>query len=321
MLEKQHQTENSAGDTIFDQTGKGVYFHKAYGMRFRSEFCCPRISISSENEFDAEILLGDVPDALSDPKVCGYKFQAKPSQILLQTIRIADFHITDGKKIVVRPKNSVQPGTIQTLLWGWVLAALLHQRETFPLHGSVIKSGEEAIIFCGQSGFGKSTISMALVQRGYRILDDNMAVLFFQDNHFYVHPGVPEIKMYEKETPVTIQNQLSIQRLFPESDKFSIDVNRQYFENSLPVTTVFILEKSLKQKEIVPLKGSNKIKALKNNIFCGRFIEGLAKTKPLFKFLIRLSQCIDVLLIREPHCKDFPHRLVDNLEQERYITP
>ena len=321
MLEKHHQTKNSANDTIFDQTGKGVYFHKAYGMRFRSELFCPRIPVSSKNEYDANILLGDVPDSLTEPKTCGYKFQAKPSQILLQTIRIADFHITDGKKIVVRPKNDVQPGAIQTLLWGWVLAALLHQRETFPLHGSVIKSGEEAIIFCGQSGFGKSTISMALVQRGYRILDDNMAVLFFQDNHVYVHPGVPEIKMYEKETPVTIQNQLSIQRLFPKSDKFSIDVSRQYFENSLPVTTIFMLEKSPKQKEIVSLKGSDKIKALKNNIFCGRFIKGLAKTEPLFKFLIRLSQCIDVLLIREPHCEDFPHRLVDNLEHGRYIMP
>jgi hypothetical protein len=46
MLEKQHQTENSASDTIFDQTGKGVYFHKAYGMRFRSELFCPRIPVS-----------------------------------------------------------------------------------------------------------------------------------------------------------------------------------------------------------------------------------------------------------------------------------
>ena len=321
MLEKRQQLEDPPVDVMSGLNGKHIYFHKAYGMRFRSEFRCPGIPISSENEFDTEILLGDVPDSLTEPKTCGYKFQAKPSQILLQTIRIADFHITDGKKIIVKPKNGGQPGAIQTLLWGWVLAALLHQREIFPLHGSVIKSGEKAIIFCGASGFGKSTISMALVQRGYRILDDNMAVLFFQDNHVYVHPGVPEIKMHEKEAPVTIQNQLSIQRLFPESDKFSIDVSRQYFENSLPVTTVFILEKSLKQREIVSLKGRGKIKALQNNIFCGRFIEGLAKTKPLFEFLIRLSQCIDVLLIKEPRCEDFPHPLVDKLEEERFILP
>ena len=321
MLEKRQQLEDPPVDVMSGPNGKRIYFHKAYGMRFRSEFLCPRIPVSLKNEYDVDIQMGDVPDALTEPKTCGYKFQAKPSQILLQTIRIADFHITDGKKIIISPKNGGQPGAIQTLLWGWVLAALLHQREIFPLHGSVIKSGEEAIIFCGQSGFGKSTISMALVQRGFRILDDNMAVLFFQDNHVYVHPGVPEIKMHEKEAPVTIQNQLSIQRLFPESDKFSIDVSRQYFGNSLPVTTVFILEKSLKQREIISLKGSDKINALQNNIFCGRFIKGLAKTEPLFRFLIRLSPFIDVLLIREPHCEDFPHPLVDNLEQERYIMP
>ena len=127
--------------------GKRIYFHKAYGMRFRSEIFWPRVPISSESGFDVDIQMDDVPLALSDPKVCGYKLQAKPSQILLQTIHIADFHISDGKKIVVKPKNGVQPYAIQTLLWGCLMAAMLHQRDVFPLHGSVIKYDEEAVIF------------------------------------------------------------------------------------------------------------------------------------------------------------------------------
>ena len=156
MLEKLQQPEEPPVDALSTPNGKLIHFHKAYGMRFRSEVFWPRVPISSESEFDVDIQMGAVPHELSDPKVCGYKFQAKPSQILLQTIHFADFHITDGKKIVVRPKSSAQPGAIQTLLWGWVLAALLHQRDVFPLHGSVIKSGNEAVIFCGDSGFGKS---------------------------------------------------------------------------------------------------------------------------------------------------------------------
>jgi len=44
------------------------------------------------------------------------------------------------------------------------MAALLYQRNVFPLHGSVIKFSKEAIIFCGVLGIGKSTPVIALVQ-------------------------------------------------------------------------------------------------------------------------------------------------------------
>ncbi len=321
VVEKKQQTEIPAGGRMCGRTRKRTYFHKAYGMRFRSEVFWPRVPISSESRFDVDIQMGDVPDALIEPKTCGYKFQAKPSQILLQTIHIADFHVINGKKIIIQPKNGDHRETVQTLLWGWAMAALLHMRDVFPLHGSVIKSGEEAVIFCSPSGFGKSTITMALVKRGFQILDDNMERLFFDDNDVYVHPGIPEIKMYAKDVPIEWENQLSCQDLFPESDKFLLDMNRYYFTNPLPVTTVFILSKFHEQRDIKALKGSEKIKALENNIFCGRFIKGLGKTGPLFEFLIRLGQRLRVFLIREHCCGDFPSHLIDHLERERFIMP
>ena len=321
VVKKEQQTEIPAGGRMSGRTRKRTYFHKAYGMRFRSELFCPRVPISPESEFDFDILLGDVPNALADPKVCGYKFQARPSQMLLQTIYIADFLVTDGKKIIVQPKNGDHGETVQTLLWGWAMAALLHQRDVFPLHGSVIKSGEEAVVFCGPSGFGKSTITMALVQRGFQILDDNMALLFLDDNDVYVHPGIPEIKMYAKDIPIAWESQLSGQGLFPESDKFLLDMSRHYFANPLPVTTVFILSKFHGQRDIKTLKGREKIEALENNVFCGRFIKGLAKTGPLFEFLIRLGQGLRVFLIREHCCGDFPSHLIDQLERERFVMP
>jgi hypothetical protein len=148
-----------------------------------------------------------------------------------------------------------------------------------------------------------------------------MALPFFNDNDVYVHPGIPEIKMYAKDVPIAWENQLSGQGLFPESDKFLLDMSRHYFANPLPVTTVFILSKFHEQRDIKALKGSEKIKALENNIFCGRFIKGLGKTGPLFEFLIRLGQRLRVFLIREHCCGDFPSHLIDQLERERFIMP
>jgi len=69
MLEKLQQPEEPPVDALSTPNGKLIHFHKAYGMRFRSELFCPRVPISSENGFDVDILLGDVSNALSDPKV------------------------------------------------------------------------------------------------------------------------------------------------------------------------------------------------------------------------------------------------------------
>ena len=151
--------------------------------------------------------------------------------------------------------------------------------------------------------------------------DFNMALLFFNNNGVYVHPGIPEIKMYAKDVPIAWESQLSGQGLFPESDKFLLDMSRHYFASPLPVTTVFILSKFHEQRDIKALKGNEKIKALENNIFCGRFIRGLGKTGPLFEFLIRLGQRLRVFLIQEHCCGDFPSHLIDQLERERFIMP
>ncbi len=314
---KNTQEEDQAPGQVLKQT----YFHKAYGMRFRSEIPDLKIPPGIERTFDVDIVLGPVPDTLEDPKICGYKFQARPSQVLLQTFFIADFYITGGNQIAVQPKEGARPSAIQTLLLGWAMAALLHQRGIFPLHGSVLTSGKEAVIFCGPSGSGKSKIALALTQRGYRLLDDNIAVISLGKNGARVHPGTPEIKMYGKDIPLEMQKKHPVEKLFTGSDKFSIDASPFFFSKPLPVVSFFLLHNSHEKRKIIPLKGHDKIVALHENIFCSRFVNGLEKAKPLFEFLTRLGRCASVFLVQEPRSPDFPASLIETLKEKNLLNP
>jgi hypothetical protein len=45
------------------------------------------------------------------------------------------------------------------------------------IHGGVVALGDRAVVICGESGTGKSTLTAALVQRGWRYLTDEVAVI------------------------------------------------------------------------------------------------------------------------------------------------
>ena len=48
------------------------------------------------------------------------------------------------------------------------------QRKVLPLHGSAIAINGKAYAIIGDSGAGKSTLALAFLNRGYRLLTDDV---------------------------------------------------------------------------------------------------------------------------------------------------
>lgn len=85
--------------------------------------------------------------------------------------------VTDGTTITVDPV----PGTAWPDLYSWLfgpaLGAICHQRRMFPLHACGLRIGTAAVAIVGNRRAGKSTLAMALIQRGYRLLADDVLVV------------------------------------------------------------------------------------------------------------------------------------------------
>lgn len=103
--------------------------------------------------------------------------------------------LTGGRDIIVDPAPGVSWSEIQTWLLGPGLGVICHQRRVLPLHACAIRAGNGGLAIVGNSGAGKSTTATALVQRGRRLLGDD--VLVVDPDTGLAQPCFPMVKLWD----------------------------------------------------------------------------------------------------------------------------
>lgn len=125
---------------------------------------------------DITITDGSVPSMLDDVLATGPNWSRSRDQLLLDIPSIGRFLLSHGRDIAF----TVEPGAdddIAIFLSGNVIGLLLHQRGQIVLLAGAVSVGGRAVLFCGRSAVGKSTLVAALTARGYPILADDQCVI------------------------------------------------------------------------------------------------------------------------------------------------
>ena len=179
-----------------------LYFYTAAGLTLASEFELPGL-IPSEPAAEppqVRILLADVPAALENAIHRGPTWQANESRFLLRVPDVAHFEIVEGREIRVTPIGDCPVAEIAIFVIGTILGILLHQRSQIVLHASAVLVGGKAVLFCGPSAAGKSTMAAALDQRGYPVVSDDVCALSFGGGRPYAHSDGRRLKLWEEAT-------------------------------------------------------------------------------------------------------------------------
>ena len=80
------------------------------------------------------------------------------------------------------------------LEWGLNWCVANHAHQYLMLHAGVVEKYGQAIIFPGEPGFGKSTLSAALSYRGWRLLSDEFALVQPEDSKIAPFPRLMPLK-------------------------------------------------------------------------------------------------------------------------------
>ena len=223
-----------------------MYSYRVAGLSVRSEIDLPGLIATTPDSSEADVLIapGAVPKELDTPAASGPTWAISGDRFLLRIPDVARFLLTAGREIMFETENGTPSNDIAIFLIGTVLGILLHQRERIVLHASGIWVNGKAVLFCGASGAGKSTIAAALGQRGYPLVTDDLcAIAFADDAKPIAHPDGRQLKLWAKALERLGLNEDRGARVRDQLEKYYVEP-ADAFSEPLPIGAVYALREA-----------------------------------------------------------------------------
>ena len=251
-----------------------AFSYRAYGLNIHSELECSGVSPGSGVP-DVHVRLGPVTAQLDNPVASGVFYQATRERLLLNVKHIARYLVSAGNEIVVEVMPGADSDMIRLLLMGSAFGALLHQRGVFAVHGSAIATRRGAVVFAGDSGYGKSTLAGAFHQRGFPVLADDVCPIDTTALPI-VLPANPFLTLWADAANRLGMNPQHLRRARSGLEKYILPLGEGFAAEPAPLHAIYVLELSNSDEfSIVPLQGLQKIKALNLATYRPHFFTGV----------------------------------------------
>jgi hypothetical protein len=233
----------SSGDN--SKLSGAVHSYRICGLSVASDIALPGIIPGAPKcEPQVTIRRGAVPESLDNPRTVGPTWQIAGKQFLLSVPNVARFLLKDGDQIVFASDSKASVDDIPIFLIGTVFGILLHQREQIVLHASAVEVDGKAIVFCGASGAGKSTLAAALVQRGYRLVTDDVCAITLSDGSPpLIHSDGRQLKLWAEAIEKLGFEDMRTGPVRRSLEKFYIEA-QDATTAALPVAAVYILSEA-----------------------------------------------------------------------------
>lgn len=172
--------------------------------------------------------------------------------VWLNVADVGRFYVPKAGPIIVELLDSAKERDASIYLIGSILGIALHLRRKVAIHASAVLVNDEAVLFCGASGSGKSTIAAALEGNGYTVLCDDLCALEKTSKEIVTHSDGRLLKLWK-----TAVDGLGLERrrggnVLKSMDKFyvshksrapsSVKISRVYFLNDTPSHTSVRIE-------------------------------------------------------------------------------
>ena len=267
-----------------------MFNYIVYGLKIKSDIEIKEFMKSEDENNDLDIILGQVPQNIKDMMVEGRQSYYSKTKVWFHIDNIATYYITDGKTILVEPCEDPDETLLRVYLMCSCLGFIMLQREQVAIHGGVINIGDNAVIFTGDRGAGKSTLTTALRNKGYQFISDDVAATYF-DKVPYVYPGFPYQKLcddamdslgYKREGLSTINGEDKVKYVVPAFDSF--------YDKSAPLTSIVKLEVGDVDKVTIDkVIGQEKLILIMKNVYRQEFLGFMGGMTPVF-----IKKCIDI---------------------------
>lgn len=290
--------------------------YHVFGLHFESEIAFPELE-SSESAPDVSIRFGDV-DFESPPSSSRSFCRTDGDTCLLHLKAVGDFSIRAGREIRMAPAPDTADDLLRSTLLGVCLSVILHQRGILALHASSIRTPHGAILFTGSVGSGKSTILGAFLERGYRMLaDDVTAVAVGSDGLPLVLPGYPQTKLWIDSAGELGHDTDNLVRIDPQRDKFAVPMRDLFSGEPAPLLAVYLLSPWDRETfEIDAMTDSRKFDVLSDNTYRKSLLDCLGLRANHFTLAVAVARATPIRRVRRPMSGFRLRELADAIEAD-----
>ncbi len=177
--------------------------------------------------------------------------------------------------------------TVISHVFGNGFALVLQLRGITALHASAVVVNEQAVLFLGRTGVGKSTVCAAFAQRGYELLTDDFAALVELDGAICVQSGFNMLRLWDDTLAALQSTEATVMLRDPLRNKHFQNVDSQHRDQAVPIAGIYLL--TYQCDEAVRLHGMTAVDALLRHVYLKRISRGAQRQRSL-DILSRLAQ-------------------------------
>ena len=266
------------------------YYYIVYGLKIKSDIEIKEFMKSKDENNDIEIVLGQVPQDIKNMISYGSQGSYSKTKIWFHIDNIATYYITDGKTILVEPCENADKTLLRVYLMCSCLGFIMLQRDQVAIHGGVINIDGNAVIFTGDRGAGKSTLTTALRNKGYHFISDDVAATYF-DKVPYVYPGFPYQKLCDDAMDTLGYDRQGLSAIVGEGKvKYIVPAFDSFYHKSAPLTSIVKLAVSDVDKATIDeIRGQEKLMLIMKNVYRQEFLGLMGGMSPIL-----IKKCIDI---------------------------
>ncbi|NOZ51460.1 MAG: hypothetical protein GXP37_15650 [Chloroflexi bacterium] len=296
------------------------YDYTAYGLIWRMPLACPELmpAPAGGQRPDVVIRYGAVPESLPGAAAAGPLRQVTPEAVLFQFPDVARYLARGGCEIVIQREPEAGDDEVRLFLFGTVVTLLLHQRGILPIHASAILTERGAVLFVGHSGFGKSTLLAAFMNRGYSMLaDDAVGIVFDETDVPLVFPGYQQIKLWADSAERVERTTDGLHRVRPQHEKFAVPAADRLAARSAPLHVIYALRPyNGSELRLEPLQDARKFNVLLDYTFQKLVLKRMGRHIDHFRMAVAVANGVRVARVSRPEQPFLLEELADLLERD-----
>ena len=278
-----------------------MHRYKGFGLKIESAVELKELVADVFEMSDVHIDIGGVPEHLEHALYADEICEANGCEVLLRIVDTGSFYVQGGVRICMSLQMDCEAEKARLFLLGTMMGIVLMQRGQVPLHaGSMSKSGRTLLV-CGSSGAGKSTLTRSGLNRGYRMLSDDISALFAKEGEYHVAPSFPKQKLWMDGIEQYALGDASPELILRRIDKYHVDVGERFYPDAARIDVLVELDTHEGDAVIVEtLTGAHALLVLVRHTYRLPFIELMGLGQWHFTQCGRIASQIRVLRVKRP---------------------